>query len=51
VTDEHQLVRDFGRPPEHGRIRLGIKDGKAMRHIDTLRFTSPDRNAIDHPGW
>jgi len=40
-------VKDFGRRMvEHGRIRLGIKAGKAMKSIDTFRFTSPDETAI-----
>jgi hypothetical protein len=40
-------VKDFGRRMvEHGRIRLGIKSGKAMKSIDTFRFTSPDETAI-----
>jgi len=41
-------VADLGRRMvEHGRIRLGIKSGKAMKSIDTFRFTSPDKNAIE----
>jgi len=41
-------VSDFGRRMvEHGRIRLGVKSGKAMKSIDTFRFTSPDRVAIE----
>ena len=32
---------------EHGRIRLGVKSGKAMKSIDTFRFTSPDKVAIE----
>lgn len=40
-------VKDFGRRMvEHGRIRLGIKSGRAMKSIDTFRFTSPDETAI-----
>jgi hypothetical protein len=40
------------RMPEHGRIRLGIEttfaNGKrGPKAIDTFRFTSPDRNAIE----
>lgn len=35
------------RIPEAGRIRLGIKDGRAMKSIDTFRFTSPHRDLID----
>lgn len=32
---------------EHGRIRLGVKTGRSMKSIDTFRFTSPDRTAIE----
>lgn len=40
-------VADLGRRMvEHGRIRLGVKSGKAMKSIDTFRFTSPDQTAI-----
>ena len=35
------------RIPEHGRIRLGIKTAKAMKSIDTFRFTSADRVGIE----
>ena len=35
------------RVPEAGRIRLGIKSGKAMRSINTFRFTSATRHLID----
>jgi hypothetical protein len=35
------------RPPEAGRIRLGVKAGKAMKSISTFRFTSPNREVID----
>ena len=35
------------RPPEAGRIRIGIKSGRAMKAIDTFRFTSPHRKALD----
>ena len=34
------------RVPEAGRIRLGMKSGKAMKSLDTFRFTSPDRDLI-----
>jgi hypothetical protein len=41
-------VKDLGRRMvEHGRIRLGIKSGKAMKSIDTFRFTSADQTAIE----
>jgi len=40
-------VKDFGRRMvEHGRIRLGVKAGKAMKSIDTFRFTSADETAV-----
>lgn len=32
--------------PEHGRIRIGVKTERAMKTIDTFRFTSPDSEAI-----
>jgi hypothetical protein len=35
------------RAPEAGRIRLGEKTGKAMRSLDTFRFTSPYRDCIE----
>ena len=35
------------RIPEHGRIRLGVKTAKAMKSIDTFRFTSMDREALE----
>lgn len=44
VVPVHSLA---DRLPEHGRIRLGVKTGSAMRSIDTFRFTSPDRQAIE----
>lgn len=34
------------RPPEAGRIRMGVKSGKAMKSLDAFRFTSPDRQII-----
>ena len=34
------------RAPEAGRIRLGVKAGRAMKSIDTFRFTSPHEAAI-----
>jgi len=47
VTRSIVPVKDFGRRMvEHGRIRLGIKAGKAMKSIDTFRFTSADETAI-----
>ena len=44
MTPLHSLER---RPPEAGRIRLGEKHGRAMRSIDTFRFTSPHKDALD----
>lgn len=35
------------RPPEAGRIRLGVKTERAMKSIDTFRFTSPHKDAIE----
>jgi len=35
------------RAPEAGRIRLGEKTAKAMRAIETFRFTSPHRSALE----
>ena len=35
------------RAPEAGRIRLGIKTAKAMKSLDTFRFTSPYRDCIE----
>lgn len=35
------------RAPEAGRIRLGIKTGRAMKSIDTFRFTSPYQDLIE----
>lgn len=35
------------RAPEAGRIRLGVKTAKAMKSIDTFRFTSRHRRAIE----
>lgn len=32
--------------PEAGRIRIGMKAGKAMKAIDTFRFTSSDQVAL-----
>lgn len=34
------------RMPEAGRIRLGVKTGKAMKSIETFRFTSPYKDLI-----
>lgn len=34
------------RAPEAGRIRIGIKAGRAMKSIDTFRFTSPHQDVI-----
>lgn len=35
------------RAPEAGRIRLGVKTSKAMKSLETFRFTSPYRDCID----
>ncbi len=35
------------RPPEAGRIRIGVKSGRAMKALDTFRFTSPHKAAIE----
>lgn len=35
------------RVPEAGRIRLGVKTARAMKAIDTFRFTSPYRELIE----
>lgn len=34
------------RVPEAGRIRLGVKTARAMKSIDTFRFTSPHQDLI-----
>ena len=39
-------LAQLGRPPEQGRIRLGVKTERAMKSLDTFRFTSPDEPAI-----
>lgn len=44
ITPTAQLGR---RAPEAGRIRMGVKTAKAMKSIDTFRFTSPDRQSIE----
>tara|TARA_Y100001951_G_C11230477_1_gene234299 strand:- start:75 stop:902 length:828 start_codon:yes stop_codon:yes gene_type:complete len=40
-------LKNLGRAPEHGRIRLGVKTERAMKSLDTFRFTSPDKSAIE----
>ncbi len=35
------------RAPEAGRIRLGIKTGRAMKSLDHFRFTSPFKDCIE----
>lgn len=35
------------RAPEAGRLRMGEKTAKAMRSLDTFRFTSPQRDLIE----
>ena len=39
-------LTEMNRIPEQGRIRTGIKTERAMRALDTFRFTSADREAI-----
>lgn len=40
-------IKSLGvRPPEQGRIRLGVKTKSAMESIDTFRFTSSNEIAI-----
>lgn len=34
-------------PPEAGRIRIGVKTERAMKKIDTFRFTSPHKILIE----
>lgn len=49
-------LADLGsRPPEAGRIRIGeqvpdpkSRTGKRMKSLTTFRFTSPDRDIIEH---
>ena len=40
-------LAELGRTPEQGRIRLGVKTERAMKSLDTFRFTSPDKAAIE----
>jgi hypothetical protein len=47
VTTVVPITQLGTRLPEHGRIRLGVKTAKAMKSIDTFRFTSGDRAAIE----
>lgn len=35
------------RAPEAGRIRLGVKTGRAMKSLETFRFTSPYKDCIE----
>lgn len=35
------------RAPEAGRIRLGMKSGRAMKSLDHFRFTSPFKDCIE----
>ena len=41
------IAKDYGRIPEQGRIRLGVKTERAMKALDTFRFPSPDPGAIE----
>ena len=40
-------LAQLGRTPEQGRIRLGVKTERAMKALDTFRFTSLDKAAIE----
>jgi len=40
-------IKQVGNLPEQGRIRVGVKTEKAMKTIDTFRFTSVDRAALE----
>jgi len=40
-------LAQLGRAPEQGRIRLGVKTERAMKSLDTFRFTSLDKSAIE----
>ena len=40
-------IRELGNLPEAGRIRTGVKQGRGMRALDTFRFTSVDKAAIE----
>ena len=40
-------LTQLGRAPEQGRIRLGVKTERAMKSLDTFRFTSLDKSAIE----
>jgi hypothetical protein len=40
-------IKNMGNLPEHGRIRTGIKSGRSMKALDTFRFTSVDKAAIE----
>lgn len=39
-------LTELNRIPEQGRIRTGVKTDRAMKALDTFRFTSQDRDAI-----
>ena len=43
------LTENYSRIPEHGRIRLGMQDeGRGFpKSLDTFRFTSPDKEAVE----
>ena len=40
------LLKTMGTLPEVGRIRTGVKSGKAMKAIDTFRFTSTSESQL-----
>lgn len=44
ITPINEIAR---RMPEAGRIRIGMKSGRAMKAIDTFRLTSPHRDVIE----
>ena len=47
ATTMPSLISSIGNLPEHGRIRTGVKEGRSFKAIDTFRFTSTDKLALD----
>ena len=47
MTTMTPLDQQRRRSPEAGRIRIGVKSGRAMKALDTFRFTSPHEAAIN----
>lgn len=48
MSNKVVAISDMGqRRQEQGRIRFGVKTATAMKAIETFRFTSPDREAIE----